>query len=454
MRNARSFCILHLAFSAFVIWHSTLLAAVGAARRVTWADLPASIQARLESAGLTARGFPARIATIDRDAQRRVREGDFDHLIFYVLQSTHFTRLPPIEPALSARRLPREFIVRREADAPPGTLPPDVDARIAAFLKAIDSRDSDPRLSYFRVLIAGAASGDDRRKVIAMHYFRAMAFLFQKEFAAPQPEAVARLYESRGLSTDTAVEAGFAVHAGLGVLKGLDPSRRIRRVLIVGPGIDLAPRTGMLEAGPPESYQPWAVIDALVSLDLSRLSELEVVGADINPRVVDHLRASAQKAPVLRMVSGIAESDALAFTPGYREYFAALGTAVGQVRGGAGAPGGHLSKTVAVSGRAAATLRAEPLNVVTERLADQTFDLVIATNILPYFNPVERLLAFSNIRSMLAPDGVLLHNDARPEVLQDALTAGLAGEQSRQMIIATVKGAPPLADTIVLHRRR
>ena len=35
----------------------------------------------------------------------RVREGDFDHLVFYLLQSTHFTSLPPIEPALSAKAL-------------------------------------------------------------------------------------------------------------------------------------------------------------------------------------------------------------------------------------------------------------------------------------------------------------------------------------------------------------
>ena len=92
-----------------------------------------------------------------------------------------------------------------------------------------------------------------------------MRFVYQKEFVAqrdPRPaDAVADLYRSRGLSTDTAVEAGYLVQLGLAVAKGLQPDRRIRRVLIVGPGMDLAPRTGFLEA-PPESYQPWAVIDA------------------------------------------------------------------------------------------------------------------------------------------------------------------------------------------------
>jgi hypothetical protein len=55
---------------------------------------------------------------------------------------------------------------------------------------------------------------------------------------------------------------------------------------------------------------------------------------------------------------------------------------------------------------------------------------------------------------MIAPAGVFLHNDTRREVQEDAATVGLPAEQLRQVIVATVRGAPPLADTIVLHRRR
>lgn len=411
-----------------------------AARPVVWTDLSPSVRARLEQAGLTASGFDARIAAIDRDARARVREGDFDHLVFYVLQSTHFTRLPPIEPALSAR-------AQHERDA----VPPDAAARIAAFLTAAASPDPDPRLAYFRGLLGPAPAR--QRALVEKEYARAMAFLYQKEFAAPSADAAEQLYQSRGLSTDTAVEAGYAVYAGLGVLQGLHPSQRIRRVLIVGPGMDLAPRTGMIEAGAPESYQPWALIDALVGLGLARLDDLEVVGADINPRVVDHLRDARNHPPVLHLVSGLGESDTLAFAPGYREYFAGLGQSIGAVHPGGAAPAAHLAKVVTVSAAAAARLRGEPLDVVTERL-DETFDLVIATNILPYFGGAELMLALSNIASMVAPGGVFLHNDTRPEVQEDAAAAGLAPEQLREVVIATVKGAPPLADTIVLHRRR
>jgi SAM-dependent methyltransferase len=325
---------------------------------------------------------------------------------------------------------------------------------VTAFLAAVDSPDMDPRLNYFRAMFTRTRPDALRRQFVASLYGRSMEFLALKEFGSRAQGAAEHLYETRGLSTDTEVEAGYGVQAGLGVIKGLEPSRRIRRVLIVGPGIDLAPRTGMLEAGPPESYQPWAVIDALIALGVSNLDDLEVVGADINPRVVDHLHASAETPPVLRLVTGIGESDTVSFAPGYRDYFASLGGSVGRVSGGgSGVPAGHAAKTVAVSVKAAHTLRAESLNIVTQRLTGEPFDLIIATNILPYFGHVERLLALSNIAGMLAPGGVFLHNDARQEVLEDAAAAGLPAEQSRQVMIATVKGALPLADTIVLHRR-
>ncbi len=38
-------------------------------------------------------------------ARQSSREGDLDHLVFYLLQSTGFTSLPSIEPALSAKAL-------------------------------------------------------------------------------------------------------------------------------------------------------------------------------------------------------------------------------------------------------------------------------------------------------------------------------------------------------------
>jgi hypothetical protein len=286
-----------------------------------------------------------------------------------------------------------------------------------------------------------------------------MRFVYEKEFvaqrAAQPADAVAELYRTRGLSTDTAVEAGYLVHLGLGIVKSLEPARSVRRVLIVGPGLDLAPRTGLVEAAPPESYQPWAVIDALIGLELSDATELEVVGADINPRVVEHLRRGRAQPPVLTLVSGIQETPAVTITREYRDYFRELGRAIGQPTDKAGdEDGGRLHKTVRVRPSVARVLSAETLDVVTGRLDGPPFDIIIATNILPYFDDVELMLATSNIAKMLAPDGVFLHNEARSEMREIAEAAGLPLEQSRHAIIATVTGAAaPLFDSVWLHRK-
>ena len=202
-----------------------------------------------------------------------------------------------------------------------------------------------------------------------------MRFVYEKEFVAQRSarpaDAVADLYRTRGLSTDTAVEAGFLVSMGIGILKALEPDRRIRRVLIVGPGLDLAPRTGLLEAGPPESYQPWAVMDALVSQGLARFGDLEVVGADINPRVVSHLRRAHDTPPVLNLMTEIRDSETVTLSPEYREYFAGLGRSIAAADAPPAARtplNGHLRRTVRVGPAAAAALDAQTLDIVTERL--------------------------------------------------------------------------------------
>jgi hypothetical protein len=417
------------------------------AARIKWDDL-SPVHPALQSRGITKTSFDAYVAQVQQDDLRRVREGDLDHLIYYALQSTHFTRRPPIEPALSAKSL-----VEGGQHAPA-----DVRARIGDLLKAVDSSSADPRLTYFRSLVRSTFPNARAREAGLIHeYMRVMKFVYDKEFVAQRagPDAVEDLYRSRGLSTDTEVEAGYVVYNGLGILKSLAPATRIRRVLIVGPGLDLAPRTGFLETRAPQSYQPWAVIDALVSLGLSRAEDLSVVGADINPRVVDHLKEASRSPPMLTLVSGIGETSTVHLAQDYLDYFARLGKSVGEISEPAQPKqlAGHQSKEVRIRADVAHTLSAEQLDIVTARLEGAQFDLIVATNILPYFDDTKLMLAMSNIQAMLVPGGIFMHNESRPAMANLTNALGMPFEQSRQVTIASVTGAPPLADTIWLHRR-
>jgi SAM-dependent methyltransferase len=435
--------------------------------RISWTDTT-PLHGQLESRGLTAASFPAYVERLRQSHASRVRLGDLDHLVFYLLQSKGFTSLPSIEPALSAKAVVDGLTdQQRDAFLHGGELssfrvPDAVRARIARLLVALGAPTRDARLIYFGELVRTAFSGSkDRESNLVREYLRVMRFVYEKEFVAqrsPRPaDAVADLYRSRGLSTDTAVEAGYVVSIGLAILKSLEPDRRIRRVLIVGPGLDLAPRTALLEAGPPESYQPWAVMDALVSHGLARLEELEVVAADINPRVISHLKRGHDSPPTLNLVSEIRDSDTVTLSAEYRDYFAGLGRAIADP-GTPPVPGrpvdGHLHRTVRVGRAAARALAAASLDVVTERLDGAPFDLVVATNILPYFDDGELMLAMTNVAAMLAPGGVFLHNEGRPVMGTVTDAVGLPFEQSRHVVIATVRGAPaPLFDSVFLHQR-
>ncbi len=465
---------------ALLLLAVTLTAAEEHTRRITWQDV-APIHARLTSRGFSAHDFDTRIARLAADNERRVRIGDVDHLVFYMLQSTRFTDRTAIEPALSAKSLVdglddawREAFFRDPASAR-DRVSRDVRARVHATVEALDAPGTNARLAYFaRLLAETAPDARARERTLLDEYLRVMRFVHEKEFGSGRADAAAAasLYHTRGLSTDTAVEAGFIVSQGLGVLRALDPERRIRRVLIVGAGLDLAPRTALLEAAPPQSYQPWAVLDALVDLGLSRLDDVTIVSADINDRVVHHLRDSRASPPLLTLLTGIGETGPISLAREYRAYFGSLGRSIGLMedappqtaRDAARAPAGHLYKRLKVSAEAARAVRATQLDVVTERLDGRGrggsghtgagFDLVVATNVFPYFDDDGLALALSNIASMLGPGGVLLHNEARPALHDISAALGLPPSHSRHAVIATVKGAPPLGDSVWLHERQ
>jgi hypothetical protein len=432
-------------YRALLVALATTATASSGVREIAWADVAPAIQRLLAGRGLDGATFPARISDIRRRNEARVREGDLDHLIYYVLQSSRFTNLPPIEPAESAQEFTRT-----------GTIPLDARARLDRFLAAADGSAGDQRLAYFRDLLAKDRGGVSKRDFLDAQYIRAMRFLHEKEFvAARQPnraEAVAALYQTRGLSTDTSVEAGYVVHLGLATLRQLDPKRTIRSVLVVGPGIDLAPRTGFANIGEPQSFQPFAVLDALLTTGLARRGEVRVTSVDINPRVVDWIDRARGVRTDLSLTTSVAETNRVRFTGDFREYFRTFGRGISKPSDFAGGIGGRQLKSIEIDPGAAAALEATRLDVVVDRL-DRRFDLIVVTNVFPYLSDTDLLLAVTNLTAMLAPGGALLHNEPRPILAEATSALNLGLLHSRSAVIATVEGAEsPLYDAIWLHR--
>src|SRR6185295_7584803 len=132
--------------------------------------------------------------------------------------------------------------------------PPAERARVADLLNALRQGPTDARLAYFRqLLFPGTASPSVES--LYPDYVRVARFLYRKESLSGGDAAkVAQLYQGRAHSSDTQVEAGFGVYLGLGTLHALEPGLRVTKVLVVGPGLDLAPRTDLIDVAPPQSY--------------------------------------------------------------------------------------------------------------------------------------------------------------------------------------------------------
>jgi hypothetical protein len=325
-----------------------------------------------------------------------------------------FTKEHRIEPALSAR----DFHDRQN-------VPAEVRRRILDFLKA--PLTTDERLADLRTRL------NPTLESLLSEYSRAMRFLYEKEFQARKTE-IAGLYQKRGHSTDTQVEANYAVWSALAVLKAMHPDLVMERVLVIGPGLDFAPRTDLFDNIPPQSYQPYALADALIGLKLARSPGLRVECADINPRVVAFINDfPARERPVLQLISKPSDEE-------YLRYFTGLGAAIGIRRG----------DTIEVRKEVAQSVSARRLNIVTERLTASPFDLVVSTNVLLYFNSEELALALTNISGMMKRGGYFIHNDLRPEIDTYAESLGLRAVHARTILVG--RGSKePLFDSFAVY---
>jgi SAM-dependent methyltransferase len=428
-------------------------------RRIAYSDLPSALQRHWS----TSAGFAAYVRDVETDTDRRVAEGEREHLIYYALQSASFTTRPRIEPASSAlafvNRLSqpaRDRLVEDPAYLPDAGWPAAERARVTDLVNPRRKGPADARFAYFRGQLPPGTSVES----LYPDYVRVARFLYRKEsLSGGDAMTISRLYHSRAHSSDTQIEAGFGVYLGLGTIRALEPALRIANVLVVGPGLDLAPRTDLIDVVAPQSYQPFAVADALVALSLTTDRDLRIHSIDVNPRVVGFLESVTRGPGTLHLFTGIAETADQRFSADYRTYLRQLGRAVGNevAPPDAIASDRRYQHSIAVRSSVTRGMSAERLNIVTERLrdrdaSDSAFDLVVATNVLAYFDDRQLALALSNIAAMLRPGGYLVHNESRAGLAETADAVRLPAVQMRTAVI----GGPsqhPLYDAVWLHRK-
>lgn len=360
-------------------------------------------------------------ANADASAERLAR-GEQEHLAYYVLQARAFTKRPPISPSAAAR----------DFHSHDGVASPEVRQRMRDFLKELPKKTDDLRMQLWQRSLA-----PEQRTLAHLDqcHAEAMRYIHAREVSRERG-----LYRRRGFSLDAVVEAGYTAWTGLGMVRELKKGERLSRALVVGPGLEWAPRIGFREDLPVESVEPYLVLDAMLSLGVAAAGEARVDCVDINQRVVDAIEAFRRREParlVLRETAG--EEDA-------RRWWESAGRHLGP------AIRGTRAKSIEVKPEWLGRVRAARMDLLTERSAEQ-YDVIVATNVLLYFDNRQLGLALANLASMLRPGGVLIHNEARAEVEFLAGLAGLPVVQARTIEIRGRAGSP-LFDFAVIHVRK
>ncbi len=285
---------------------------------------------------------------------------------------------------------------------------------------------------------------------------------FRETLKTADPSDEAHLYAQRGISLDSNLWPDYALDrclsemAGAGMLK----PGSVQRIAIVGPGLDFANKENGNDFYPPQSIQPFAVLDSLIRLGLTDAKYFQLYTLDISPRVNIHLsrmqrNALAGKPYVVQLPWNSAVPFDKDYFVGFETYWKSLGLQIGQAIKPVPVPRALADTThiqaVSIRPEIAARITALDMNVVFQNLASslpaEKFDLIIGTNIFIYYDAFEQSLARANLSAMLKPGGFALSNDKLAEAIPSHL------EETHTTTIR-VRSDPQITERVYAYQKK
>jgi hypothetical protein len=365
------------------------------------------------------RGWPAWVSSRDAAIRARVAQGDEDSLIYLLLFGTAFTG----ERRANERELAALAVQ-------PGAAGKSLARRLTDLVAAAASPGADERLQFVRqVLIRnGIDPGTVEGRVRAQRWLedraaRVAGSGLVRSTTLLDPSAAAidtqTLFRDRGLASDTSIFIDYGIDETLERITatGLVPSGTIRRVAIVGPGLDFSDKLEGYDFYPQQTIQPFATIDSLRRHGLIS-TDFHMTAIDLSPRVIQHLEMARERAAAGHAYPMVfPRNTGRAWSEGLVGYWRRAGDRIGEAAPASPPPptaGPVEVRRVLVRPSAVLSIVPRDLNVVVDRLdlsAGEPFDLVVATNILLYYGVFEQALAVANIAHMMRPGGVLLTNN-------------------------------------------
>ena len=389
-----------------------------------------------EVSSLNPTSWTAWLQTNDREIRARLQRGEEDTLTNLLRFGVTFTREYRIDDEYLARygesSLVNSFAENRARDLVRALTAPNPSeglVRMRAFLegKGFSFKTPEQRKKVREYLLANLARLRDE---------------FLKYRSQKKDETRFQLFKDRGISLDTNLWPDFLLDQNFQRMreKGLLRAGAVRRVAVVGPGLDFANKEKGNDFYPPQTIQPFAVLDSLLRLGLADKKSLELYTFDISQDVNFHVARAKKNAAAGRAYTvQLPWNTAARHVPEYRakfvEYWKQLGSQIGEPVPPIAVPKAAAeteARAVKVRPEIVSRLTPVDMNIVFQRMRvapEDAFDLIIGTNIFVYYGEFEQSLARANVAAMLKSGGYLLTNDKLPDRvtsgLEDALTTVL-----------------------------
>ena len=397
------------------------------------------------------------VRTSDAAIRQRLEKGEEDTLTNLLRFGVTFTREYRIDNQYLARlghsSLVDAFASKRADD----------------LIRALSAPGSNEGLTQMRLFLEKKGFSFQTvaaRKQIKAHLLANLARMrdefisYAEKLKSGSPQPQSELYAERGISLDTNLWPDFALHQQLQRMakEGLLKPGSVRRVAIIGPGLDFANKESGSDFYPPQTIQPFAVIDSLAQLGLADVKTIELFTFDISSSVNVHIararrQAKAGQPYVVQLAWDKTVPRSQTYMADFTPYWKALGTSIGTPVPSLPVPPAVVEQVMirAVKIRPGVVSRITPvdMNIVYQRapLSDAAkFDLIIGTNIFVYYGAFEQSLARANLAAMMRPGAFLLTNDQ----LADTVSSQLV-EQMRTRSILSVQ--PAISDFIFWYRR-
>lgn len=371
-----------------------------------------------ELKGADARAFAAWAKEKDATIRARLGQGDIDSAVNLLLFGTSFTQQP--------RMTMENFAAETRAGV--------LRARLDDLLKALANPGGNERVAFVKTLLVGKNAGP----FLLENVQRVLQERIDINSRIAQNDSADSAFSSRGVSLDTTILPNYAIDAALREMKGRGLIHAVARAAIIGPGLDFIDKEAGFDFYPLQTLQPFAVHDSLMRLGLGNP---RITILDISPRVLAHVASlKGRKTYTIQLPRDTTRQ----WTQGALEYWRGFGPEPVEP---------VAARLQGVETRAARFplpfIEAVDLNIVGTQLSlkpAEKFDLIVATNILVYYDPFEQALALANIAAMLKPGGFLLTNDHLP------VAPSVPMKQAGQTAV-TYSPQPLTLDTVYWYQR-